>query len=55
MQAIQKSFQVSSEGKSFIIKKNSTKKRFDKKMGNNYCDSFILDTNLYKKKIKPLF
>ena len=55
MQAIQKSFQVMSEGKSLIPKGKYTKMNSYKNMENPNGDRFILTKNLYKKPINIIF
>ena len=37
------------EGTTLILKKNSTKIRFDAKMANKYGEGFILTTKFYKR------
>ena len=41
-------FQVTSEGATLILKKFSTKIRFDKKMANNSGKGFLLNISFYK-------
>ena len=48
MRALQKGFQVTSEGEALILKKNSTEITFDKKMANNGGEGFLLTTKFYK-------
>ena len=45
--ALQKGFQVKSEGDTLILKKNTTKIRFDNKMANKYGKGFVLTTRFY--------
>ena len=47
-QALQKGFQVTSEGNTLILKKNSTNICFGEKMANNSGKGFILTTKFYK-------
>ena len=44
--ALQKCFQVTSEGETLIISKKSTNIRFDKKKASNDGNGFLLNTNL---------
>ena len=46
--SIKKIFQVTSEGETLILNKNSTNIRFDKKMANIGSERFILTTRFYK-------
>ena len=46
--ALQKGFQLTSDGKTLILKKNSTKIRFDEKMANTAGEGFLFTTKFYK-------
>ena len=46
--SLQKGFQMTSEGETQILKKNSTKIRFYEKMANKAREIFLLTTNFYK-------
>ena len=46
--SLQNVFQVTSESDILILKKNSTKIRFDNKMANNSVKGFLLTTKFYK-------
>ena len=48
MRTLQKGFQLTSEGKTQILKKSLTKIRFDKKMANKASVGFLLTTKFYK-------
>ena len=47
-QELQKCFQLTSEGKTLILKKNSTEIRFGEKMANKSGKGFLLTTKFYK-------
>ena len=51
---LQKLFQVTSEGETLILKKNSTEIRFNKKMVKNDGEGFILTINFYKSPINAV-
>ena len=46
--ALQKGFQVTSQGDTLILKKNSTDIHFDKKMAKRSGKGFLPTTNFYK-------
>ena len=46
--AIQKVFQVISEGEALIVNKKFTDIQFDEKMANKSGEGFLLTTNFYK-------
>ena len=46
--ALQESFQLTPEGETLILKKNSTKIRFDEKMANKSKKGFMITTKFYK-------
>ena len=48
-QALQNGFQLTSEGKTLILKKKPTKICFDEKMANKFGKLFLLATNIYKR------
>ena len=49
MEDLKKSFQVTSEEKSLILKINTTKIHFDKRMANTRGNVFLFTLKIYKK------
>ena len=54
-QTLKKGLQVTSENETLILKKKSTKIRFDKKMKNKSREGFLLTTKLYNSKKMLIF
>ena len=46
--ALQKGFEVTSEGDTLTLKKNSPNIRFDKKVANNGGEGFLITSKFYK-------